>query len=106
MDDTLILVSLTYETDDYGVRRDVEHETEVFCEVNSVTRAEYFQGGRNGLNPELVFTVADVDYGGEAVCRYNGNQYTIYRSYHIPGSDYLELFAERRGGTNLQGTGT
>lgn len=102
LDETLTLVSFDYELDEYGVRRDTEHEAEAFCKVNSVTRAEYFQGGRNGLNPELVFTVAAVDYSGEPVCKFDGKQYVIYRTYHIPGSDYLELFVERRGGYNRQ----
>lgn len=71
----------------------------VFCNVNSVTRSEFFEAGRNGLNPEFVFTLFFGDYEGEHTLIYNGLAYAVYRTYR-GRNDTLELYAERKGGTN------
>lgn len=73
--------------------------SEVFCRVGSVSRIEFFEGGRNGLNPSMVFQVFAGDYHGEEICEYLGRRYSIYRTY-MTDSDYMELYAERKGGTN------
>ena len=36
---------------------------------------------------------------GETVCEYNGESFSIYRTYETD-SDYIELYVERKGGTN------
>lgn len=100
MDDVLKLVNTCFKTDEYGVERKERTEREVFCKVDSVTRTEFFNGGRNGLNPSLVFTIFAGDYCEEIEIEYCGKYYAVYRDYYIPGTDYLELYAERKGGTN------
>lgn len=100
MDTVLILVGKTRVQDEYGMWKETPTDRQIFCQVESVTRAEFFDGGRNGLNPEFQFTVFAGDYNGETVCKYEGNQYGIYRTYRVPGTDYMELYAERKGGTN------
>ena len=99
MDDVLSFVAQTYTQDAYGVRRPAETEREVFCQIESVTRSEFFGGGRSGLNPEQKFIVFAADYQGESIVEYGGSRYAVYRTYHIPGSDYLEIYTERKGGT-------
>lgn len=96
--DVLTLVKETRTQDRYGVWQTAETTRDVFCEVESVTRSEFFDAGRNGLNPEYVFTIFFDDYEDETVCEYKGKRYGIYRTYH--DSDDLELYAERKGGTN------
>lgn len=93
------LIAKTKTQDNFGVWVSTETEREVFCDVSSVTRAEFFDGGRNGLNPEYVFTMFFGDYDGETVLEYNGKRYGIYRTYHAK-TDVIELYAERKGGTN------
>lgn len=100
MDSVLTLITTTEQQDAFGVWRDAETSRQVFCKVDSVTRAEFFEGGRNGLNPEFRFTVFAADYHGERLCEYCGSRYGIYRTYRTPGDDYMELYAERKGGTN------
>ncbi len=85
--------------DDYGVDHVERFEHDVFAQVDSVTRAEFFEGGRNGLNPEYKFTVFSGDYHRENELIYEGEPYAIYRSYH-GRNDKTELYAERKGGTN------
>lgn len=99
MDDTLILLSTTYEQNKYGVDVPTNTEKEIFCDRRSISRSEFFNAGRNGLNPQYVFTVFKGEYNGETVCKYNGLTYAIYRVYETD-DDYIELYVERKGGTN------
>ena len=100
MDDVLVLLSQEYSKDEYGVPQETITRKEVFCQVHSATRAEVFEGGRNGLNPTFMFTVFNGDYAGETIVEYQGRTYSIYRTYIVPGTDYIELYVERKGGTN------
>lgn len=96
--DVLSLISSNETQNEYGVFVSVPTEREVFCRVESVSQAEFFEGGRSGLNPEYKFVVFDADYNSESVCKFAGEQFAIYRTYRI--GDYTELYAERKGGTN------
>lgn len=100
MDDVLKLISQTFTKDKYGIPKATEVPKEVFCECHSVTRSEFFEAGRNGLNPEFRFTVFHAEYEGESIVEYRGKRYGIYRTYIVPGTDYIELYAERKGGLN------
>lgn len=95
----LTLVSTTHIQDIYGVWRTVTQTRDIFCDVMSVSRDEFFEGGRNGLNPEYRFDVFGPDYEGETVCEYQGLRYAIYRTYQTR-TDTLELYVQREGGTN------
>lgn len=97
--DVITLVGTTLSQDDFGVWREATTERDVFCSVESVTRAEYFEGGKNGLVPELKFVVFFDDYQNEKTVVYNGEAYGIYRTYRAK-TDRLELYAERKGGVN------
>lgn len=77
-------------------------ERQVFCNVSSVTASEFFEGGRNGLNPEYRMTMFNGDYQGETMLKFNGRTYAIYRTY-LDRNDNLELYVERKGGTNGKG---
>jgi SPP1 family predicted phage head-tail adaptor len=85
--------------DENGVWHKTLTEKQVFCQVDSVTRSEFFEAGRNGLNPEYRFTIFFGDYDGQREVRYKGKTYAVYRTYHAR-TDVLELYAERKGGTN------
>ena len=98
--DVIELIPVTYSKDANGIQRATEGEPrEVMCQVDSVSRNEFFEGGRNGLNPELVFKVFFADYEDERVVEYQNKRYSIYRTY-LGRNDMMELYAERKGGTN------
>lgn len=99
MNDVLTLLKTTYTTDKYGQQIPTQEAHVVFCERHSISRNEFFNAGRNGLNPQFEFTVFKGDYMGETVCEYDGQSYSIYRTYETD-SDYIELYVERKGGTN------
>lgn len=91
------LVSKEWVQDEYGVQHELTSEREIYVQVDSVTYSEFFEGGRNGLNPELRFTAFRFDYMDEDEIRYNGKYYRIYRTY-FGRDDTIELYAERRKG--------
>mgnify|MGYP006908824167 FL=1 len=46
------LISETKTKNEYGVYQTETTSRDGFCQVNSVSRTEFFEAGRNGLNPE------------------------------------------------------
>lgn len=91
------LVSKKWVQNEYGIQVEQRSEKKIFVQVDSVTLAEFFEGGRNGLNPELRFTAFRYDYNDEDEIKYNGKYYRIYRTY-FGKNDTIELYAERRKG--------
>ena len=98
--DVITLVASTKSQNAYGVWVETKTKRDVFCQVDSVTRAEFFEGGRNGLNPEFRMTMFFGDYQGEREVIYKEKQYSVYRTYQ-GRNDTLELYVERKGGTNV-----
>ena len=104
--DVIKLIARTFTKDSNGVQQASESAREVFCQVDSIQRNEFFEAGRNGLNPEYKFTLFFGDYNGEKVVEYAGNRYAVYRQYH-GRTDTIELYVQREGGTNAaEGGGT
>lgn len=99
--DVIKLISKTKTQDANGIWQQTPTYKEVFCNVSSVSASEFFEGGRNGLNPDYRITIFFGDYSGEAELEYKGKTYAIYRTYQA-GTDKLELYVERKGGTNGQ----
>ena len=97
--DVITLISSANAQDANGVWRRTETSRDVFCQVDSVTRDEFYAGGRNGLNPEFRFTMFGPDYQGEKIVEYRGKRYGVYRTY-MARTDTLEIYVERKGGTN------
>lgn len=97
--DVITLLSSTKTQNDKGVWIETLTGRDVFCQCDSVTRAEFYEGGRNGLNPEYRFTMMFVEYNGETLLRYKGQTYSVYRTFHAR-TDELELYVERKGGSN------
>lgn len=93
------LIGVTRTQDDYGVWQPTPSSKEVYAQVDSITQREFFEAGRNGLNPEFKFTMFFGDYNNEPIVEYNGEQYAVYRVY-LGRNDTIELYVERKGGRN------
>lgn len=91
------LVVDSYTQNEFGVMEKTTTRYKVFVNVASVTGQEWFEGGRNGLNPQFRFTLFSHDYHDEKVIEYQGVQYTIYRTY-LRNVDEIELYVEKRKG--------
>ena len=97
--DVINLISVSRTQDAYGQWTETESSKQVYCQVNSVTQSEFYEGGRNGLNPEYRFTLFFADYSDEPIVEYKSKRYAVYRTY-LGKNDRLELYVERKGGTN------
>lgn len=93
----IYLIGTTYTEDEYGVLQPTTTRRLAYANVTSVSASEWFEGGRNGLNPEWRFTMFAPDYHGEDVVEFNGARYAIYRTYQ-QRTDMVELYCEKRKG--------
>ena len=76
---------------------DWENAKEVFCQVSSISRSEFYSAAQAGFQPTLKIKMADYyDYDDEDMLFYNGREYRIIRTY-VAGTA-IELTAERFGG--------
>lgn len=82
-----------------GVQTKGHAERLVYCQVMSVSRNEFFEAGRNGLNPEFEFVIFAGDYKGERLVKYREQTYAVYRTYRRR-DDNIELYVQREGGAN------
>lgn len=95
------LIQVTRTQDSIGQYIDTEIKKQVYCDVRSVSRSEWFDAGRDGLQPSFVFTMFRHDYSGEKIVEYAGNRYGIYRTY-VGRNEQIELYAEEKGGLNVK----
>ena len=87
------------EQDENGVWRDTGEEAHtILARMDDITRAEFYAAGQYGMRPDFRFIVNPVEYQGETICAWNGRRYAIYRTYHVPGTDDLELYVQREAG--------
>lgn len=97
MTDVLTLIKRTITTDTYGNELATETENTVYCEVDSITRTEFYAAANTEIQPDYKFTVFFGDYDGQMVVVYQNKRYAIYRTYR--DGDYMELYAERKIGS-------
>lgn len=69
---------------------------EFFCSEKSITRNEFDVAGRQGIRASIVLTTSTVNYEGEEEVEYEGNRYTVYRTFKSYNSDEIELYLEKR----------
>lgn len=91
------LITTTHTRDENGIMQASETEQRVFCNAQSVSASEWFEGGRSGLNPAYRFTMFEPDYNGQEIVRFNGVRYAIYRTYRTK-DNMIELYVQKEGG--------
>ena len=95
--DVCFFITRTHARDENGIMQATETEQRVFCNVQSVSAAEWFEGGRSGLNPVYRLTMFEPDYSGQEIVRFNGVRYAVYRTYHAK-DNLIELYVQKEGG--------
>lgn len=95
--DVIILIAETFTPDSIGQMVSTTSTSQVFCNIQSVSQSEWFQGGQNGLKPEYKVTMFAPDYSGQQEVEYKGIKYGIYRTY-LRQDGLLELYLERKTG--------
>lgn len=98
MDDVLTLIGESYAVNSIGVNVPTETRTEVWAHKRSLTRYEWFEASRQGLNPSCVLITNAANYSGEKIAIWGGVRYAIYRTYQKDDTDEIELHLERRQG--------
>ena len=93
------LISETRTQDSIGQWVSQEIERTVFCDVRSITREEWFNAGRDGLQPSFMFVIFEPDYQGEKIVEFNGHRYGVYRTFRAR-NERMELYVEEKGGLN------
>ena len=93
----IYLISQDYLQDTYGVFKPIEAKIKVFAKITSVSGAEWFEGGRNGLIPEFRAEVYPFEYKGEEILEKDGVRYAIYRTYQ-KSANILELYCSKKKG--------
>lgn len=88
----ITLKKLTSERDEdgYVTSYDEDSSNEIFAEVKSVTRTEFYNAMRAGVAAEIAFVVNIDEYEAQNVVDYNGKRYYVVRTYATSISD-IEL---------------
>ena len=97
------LIKETCTKDSIGQYVPTESERQVYCDVRSVTRTEWFDAGRDGMQPAYVFYMFGPDYEGEKIIEFDGKRYGVYRTY-IGRNEIIELYTEEKGGISTANT--
>lgn len=84
--------------DDIGQEVTVETSNTIYGYKRSVSQSEWYSAGANDMNAELVITVYGFEYNDETIAVIDGVRYSIYRTYPITNSDFIDLYLEKKGG--------
>lgn len=99
MDDILVLIGIAYRQNELLEQEtDGETRTEIFGEARSVTRSEWYEAGREGMRPAVLFVTSWVNYNGQQEAELRGVRYRIYRTYRVRDTDLVELYLEEKAG--------
>lgn len=90
----LTLISEIFEFDDIGNQISIEKKKEIFCNVKSVSKNEFYNAAATGLKPSLVFIIHSYEYENEEKVEFEGTIYNVIRTY-IVNSEQLELTCEK-----------
>lgn len=97
-EELITLIAQTFAADALKQRIPMETQRDVWCRIESVSRAEWRDAGVQGLKPELKAVMPGINYGGELIALYSGTRYAIYRTYRAADSDEIELYLSREVG--------
>lgn len=77
----------------------------VFCRVQSIGQAEFYQAQVTNITPELKFVLQDyLEYNGELYAEYDGTLYRVARTYRA--GQQLELTCTRASAEEVEAYGT
>ena len=99
----MTLIDVTYTTDSIGQKVESESSRTVYCNLRSVSRAEWKDAGEMGFKPSLVATMFAYDFKGESMAEIDGKRYGVYRTY-FSTNDTIELYLEEKAGVWIPAT--
>ena len=93
----LTLIACTHTQNESGLHIPADTRRDIFCRLTSVSAAEFFSAGREGMRPAWRALVFAPDYHGERIAELDGRRYSIYRTWHGCG-EQVELYLEEKAG--------
>ena len=82
LNDTIKFVDVVTTEDADGYETTVEKLTEVKCDSgNGVTRTEFYEAMKAGLELSAAFEMWACDYGGQKVIEHKGKRYKVERAF-------------------------
>ncbi len=91
LNDTIKLVDVVVTEDADGYETTVETLTEVKCDSgNGVTRTEFYEAYKAGLELTAAFEMWACDYGGQKIIEHNGKRYKVERAFPL-GDGAIQL---------------
>lgn len=97
---TLISTDITY--DDIGNPVETPKEIDIFCDMKSIGRTEFYNAAANGLKPSYIFVVHPYEYNGETYVEFSEDEkpkqrYKVMKTYK-KNMEELELTCEKVAG--------
>lgn len=90
------LLSTTLITDEIGVQKEVQKESEIpLIAVEDVYANEYYEASQQGYKPSLRLRISALNYHNEKELIYKNTIYTIIRTQEIT-ADEMVLICERK----------
>lgn len=86
-----------YTMDDEFNEVSIEDKIEVFCNIKSVNRIDFYNAGNVGLKPSLIITMHYFEYNGEKHVIFDGNRFEVLKTYM--NGDLIELMVGDKIGT-------
>lgn len=89
---SLILIAERYDPDINEMI--IKNEKEVYCNVKSISRNEFYKASTGGFKPSLVFIIHSFEYENEEKVNFEGSIYNVIRTYMI-NTEEIELTCEK-----------
>lgn len=116
MDDVITLIAERVVGYDAQGNEQIEtQERDLMCQIYGVTRGEFYAAAAVNFRPDVTVRLSDfADYEGEKQARWNGELYSIIRTYRDSGSYHrdggmptngIELILQHRIGDQEAGNG-
>lgn len=93
----IYLIDENQKQNNLGIWEKERTERKAYAERTSVSQSEWYEGGRQGLNPRYRFRMFAPDYHGERTLKYDGVIYTIYRTF-LNKNEIIDLYTQLEKG--------
>lgn len=91
--DVIELMSVIESENDIGDTVEEPVSVQVYANKKSIRQSEFYQSMANGLRPELMFEIRQIEYSDQDKLKYNNKTYSIIRTYS-KNDEILELICQ------------
>ena len=93
----ITLIASEYVQDDIGEWVETPIRRDIFARIDSVSAAEFFNAGLQGMRPDYRFLIWRNEYKGEQIVEYRNDLFDVYRTYNR-NDNRIELYVNSRKG--------